>query len=170
MNHRTTERSNNRTLFVLWVMWIERDITKATAIRPSVSAVIRDGRGRVLLGRRADNGQWGLPGGNVEIGESVTAAIVREAREETGLEVAVVRLVGVYSDPAWMVVRYPDGRVVHYVNTCFECRVTRGELATCSETTALAYFDPAALPEDTVPQHRLRIADAVSPSGGPFIR
>ncbi len=150
-------------------MWIERDISKAAAIRPSVSAVIRNGRGRVLLGRRADNGQWGLPGGNVEIGESVTEAILREVREETGLAVAVTRLVGVYSDPAWMVVRYPDGRVVHYVNTCFECRVTGGELATCSETTALEYFDPAVLPEDTVPQHRLRVADAVSSSGGPFI-
>lgn len=150
-------------------MWIERDISKATAIRPSVSAVIRDGRGHVLLGRRADSGEWGLPGGNVEIGESVTEAIRREVREETGLEVAVTRLVGVYSDPAWQVVRYPDGRVVHYVTSCFECRVTGGTLATSPETLELAYRDPSGLPEDTVPQHRLRIADAVAASGGPFI-
>ncbi len=151
-------------------MRIERDVSKATAIRPSVSAVIRDRRGYVLLGRRADSREWGLPGGNVEIGESVADAIRREAREETGLDVAVMRLVGVYSDPAWQVVRYPDGRVVHYVNTCFECRVTGGDLATSPETLELAYFNPAALPEDTVPQHRQRIADAVDGYGGAFIR
>ncbi len=151
-------------------MWIERDISKATAIRPSVSAVIRDERGHVLLGRRADSREWGLPGGNVEIGEDVTRAIRREVREETGLEVTLMRLVGVYSDPAWQVVRYPDGRVVHYVTSLFECRVTGGALATSPETLDLAYFDPAALPEDTVPQHRMRIADAVTGYGGPFVR
>ncbi len=151
-------------------MWIERDISKATAIRPSVSAVIRDGRGHVLLGRRADSREWGLPGGNVEIGESVADAIRREVREETGLEVTLVGLVGVYSDPAWQVVRYPDGRVVHYVTSLFECRATGGALATSPETLELGYFDPAALPEDTVPQHRMRIADAVNGYGGPFVR
>jgi len=151
-------------------MWIERNVGKATAIRPSVSAVIRDRGGHVLLGRRADSREWGLPGGNVEIGECVADAIRREVREETGLDVAVMRLVGVYSDPAWQVVRYPDGRVVHYVTTCFECRVTGGTLATSPETLELGYFDPAALPDDTVPQHRQRIADAVDGYGGPFIR
>lgn len=151
-------------------MRIERDISKATAIRPSVSAVIRNGEGHVLLGRRADSGEWGLPGGNVEIGESVVEALRREVHEETGLEVALVRLVGLYSDPAWQVVRYPDGRVVHYVNSCFECRATGGALATSPETLELGYFDAARLPEDTVPQHRARIADAVAACGGPFIR
>ena len=151
-------------------MWIERDVSKATAIRPSVSAVIRDRRGYVLLGRRADSREWGLPGGNVEIGEPVTDAIRREVGEETGLQVAVTRLVGVYSDPAWQVVRYPDGRVVHYVTTCFECRATGGVLTTSPETLELSFFDPAVLPEDTVPQHRQRIADAVDGYGGPFIR
>jgi len=150
-------------------MWLERDISKATAIRPSVSAVIRDRRGYVLLGRRADSGEWGLPAGNVEIGESVTDAIRREVREETGLEVAVMRLVGIYSDPAWQVVRYADGRVVHYVTSCFECRVTGGTMATSPETLEIAYHDPSALPEDMVPQHRLRIADAASSYGAPFI-
>jgi len=143
-------------------MWIERDIRKATAVRPSVSAVIRDAAAHVLLGRRADSREWGLPGGNVEIGESVTEAI--------RLEVAVMRLVGVYSDPAWQVVRYPDGRVIHYVTSLFECRVTGGTLATSPETLELGYFDPSALPQDTVPLHRVRIADALNASGGPFIR
>src|ERR1051325_4042675 len=67
-------------------------------IRPGVSAVVLTPEG-LLLQRRSDNGLWGLPGGGVEPGESVSAAIVREVREETGLDVTPVRLVGVYSAP-----------------------------------------------------------------------
>ena len=107
-------------------MQIERDVSKATQIRPSVSAVILNERGELLLQRRSDNGQWGLPGGSVEIGESVMGATVREVWEETGLRVEVVRLIGVYSDPKLQVVRYPDGRVVHLINTCFEYRIVGG--------------------------------------------
>lgn len=125
-------------------MWIEKDLSKVQMIRPSVSAVIFDGEGRVLLQRRTDNGQWGLPGGSVEIGESVEAAILREVREETGLTVEVTRLVGVYSDPSFQVVAYPDGRVVHYVNVCFECRLTGGTLQTSSETLEVGFFPGTA--------------------------
>ena len=65
----------------------ERDWERALGVRPSASAVIFDRRGRVLLQQRSDGGQWGLPGGSVEIGESVTDAAIREVREETGLSV-----------------------------------------------------------------------------------
>ena len=142
-------------------MLIEPDVSKAQQIRPSVSAVILNERHGVLLQRRSDNGQWGLPGGSVEIGESVTDAIRREVEEETGLLVEVVKLVGVYSDPKLQVVRYPDGRVVHFINTCFECRIVSGQLRTCPETLELAYFEPAALPQVLVPLHRIRITDAL---------
>jgi hypothetical protein len=60
--------------------------------------------------------------------------------------------------------------VIHYVTSLFECRATGGTLATSPETLELGYFDPSALPQDTVPQHRLRIADAIGGYGGPFIR
>lgn len=142
-------------------MQIEPDVSKAKEIRPSVSAVILNERRELLLQRRSDNGQWGLPGGSVEIGESVTEAIRREVQEETGLLVEVVRLVGVYSNPKLQVVRYPDGRVVHFINTCFECRTLGGRLQTSPETLELAYFEPAALPPALVAPHRIRIADAL---------
>jgi ADP-ribose pyrophosphatase YjhB (NUDIX family) len=83
----------------------EADVTKARELRPGVAAVIPNGEGRILLQRRSDNGLWGLPGGSVEIGESVRDAILREVREETGLSVEVVRLIGVYSDPRVQIVR-----------------------------------------------------------------
>src|SRR4029453_8623784 len=120
-------------------------------IRPGVAAVICDGE-RVLLQRRDDNGKWGLPGGGVEPGESVRAAIVREVQEETGLDVEPVRLIGVYSDPAnHQVITYPDGNVIHYVSTVFECAIRGGTLACCVESLALEFFPPDALPEDTLP-------------------
>ena len=151
-------------------MQLEPNVTKATELRPSVAAVVRDGEGKILLQRRSDNGLWGLPGGSVEIGESVTAAVVREVREETGLSVRVDRLIGVYSDPGFQVVRYPDGNVVHYVSSLFGCTILEGRLQTCDESLDLQFFDPAALPADLVPMHRIRIADALSGRDQAFIR
>lgn len=141
------------------------------AIRPGVSAVIRDGEGRVLLQRRTDNDLWGLPGGAVEFGESVRRALAREVLEETGLAIEIGRVVGVYSDPEHhQIVTYPDGNVIHFVSLCFECTRTAGTLALGDETSALAWFDPAALPADVMPMHRLRIADAVTPAAAPYVR
>lgn len=151
-------------------MRIEPDVRQAQVVRPAVSALIRDPSGAILLQRRADNEQWGLPGGSVEIGESVTAAIIREVREETGLAVSVRRLIGVYSDPAFQVVRYPNGRVTHYVNTCFECGIEGGALATSPETLDVRFFPPDALPADLVPLHRIRIADGLTNTPAAYIR
>jgi 8-oxo-dGTP pyrophosphatase MutT (NUDIX family) len=149
---------------------LEPDSERALGVRPSVSAVIFDRRGRLLLQQRSDGGQWGLPGGSVEIGESVHDAVIREVREETGLQVTVLRLVGVYSEPALQVVRYPDGNVWHYVNVCFECAVQSGELTTCDETLALRYVPAARLPATLLPNHRIRIQDARARRAAAFVR
>ena len=149
---------------------LERDPTRAIGIRPAVSAVIFDRRGRLLLQQRSDGGQWGLPGGSVEIGESVREAVAREVREETGLTVAARRLVGVYSAPALQLVRYPDGNVWHYVSVSFKCAVRSGSLQTCDETLALEYFPLRRLPPTLLDHHRVRIRDASSRKVAPFIR
>jgi ADP-ribose pyrophosphatase YjhB (NUDIX family) len=146
------------------------DGSRATEIRPGVAAIIRNGQGEILLQRRSDNGLWGLPGGSVEIGESVRQAIVREVEEETGLRVEVERLIGVYSDPAVQVVRYPDGNVVHYISTLYTCRILGGSLRTCAETLELGYFEPGGLPVNLVPMHRIRLADALANQAEAFIR
>ncbi len=148
----------------------ETDATRANQIRPGVAAVISNGAGKILLQQRSDNGLWGLPGGSVEIGESVRDAIVREVREETGLTVEVLRLIGVYSDPRFQIVRYPDGNVVHYISTLFACRILAGTLQTCDETLDLRFFDPDHLPENLLPMHRIRIQDALANRPTAFIR
>lgn len=149
---------------------LEREHERALGVRPSASAVIFDRRGRLLLQQRSDGGQWGLPGGSVEIGESLATAVVREVREETGLIVAPRRLIGVYSDPSLQVVRYPDGNVWHYVSCLFECVVRGGELTTCDETLALDWFLPSRLPPTLLPNHRIRIRDARARRVAAFVR
>ena len=136
-----------------------------------MSAVIHDDAGRVLLQRRTDNDLWGIPGGAVEYGESVIAALHREVREETGLTIAIGRLVGVYSDPQHhQIVTYPDGNVIHFVSVCCEATVLDGTLTLGDETSALAWFAVDALPPDMMPMHRLRIADATANATTPFLR
>ena len=139
-----------------------------TELRISVSAVVwRSGPGaggrELLLMQRSDNAHWGLPGGYVELGESVSEAVVREVQEETGVRIAPGRLVGVYSDPASMVMEYPGGRRVHAVNLCFEAAaVGQGPATTPDEALASGYFALDALPEPLVPIHRVRIEDAAA--------
>jgi len=139
-------------------------------IRPGVAAVIFQDE-RVLLQRRDDNGRWGLPGGSVEPGESVRTAVIREVREETGLDVEPLRLIGVYSDPAnHQIITYPDGNVIHYVSSVFECAVRGGTLTCCDESLELAFFPPDALPADTLPISRIRIVDALTRRVEAFVR
>lgn len=107
-----------------------------------VSALIRNEAGEILLTRRADDGRWVEPGGGLEPGESPGAAIRREVREETGLEIEPARLVGVYGGPHYRV-SGPDGAQTSIVGMVFDCQVTGGALRPDNvETVALAYVDP----------------------------
>src|SRR3569832_355812 len=108
-------------------------------IRLGCSDAINDAKGRNLLTRRADYGQWCLPGGRMESGESAAEACEREVFEETGLKIRVKRLVGVYSHPDQLVV-YPDGNKVHVVALHFEAEIVGGELGLSNETTDFGYF------------------------------
>ena len=128
-------------------------------------------RGDILLQKRSDNGYWGLPGGKVDIGESVEQGAVREVLEETGLRVAVRRLIGVYSDPKlYSILTYPSGHAVHYVTLVFACEYESGELRISDESTDIGYFDTKALPEKTLAAHRIRIKDALEGQTEPFVR
>ena len=138
---------------------------------PSASALVFDARGHLLLQKRADNGFWGLPGGRIDIGESIAETCVREVWEETGFEVAVERLVGVYSDPTqFQVGSYPDGNTVQYVNLCFVCHMTGGQMAVSDESTDIGFFALDALPTPLLESHKVRIQDAQANQAAAFIR
>lgn len=121
------------------VIYGER-ISKEGKLRLGCSAAIFDQhREKILLTRRSDNGQWCLPGGAIEAGESVSEACAREVWEETGLRVQVTRLTGVYSDPNKLIV-YPDGHKVHIVALSFEAEIISGTPGLSNEVTDWGYF------------------------------
>jgi 8-oxo-dGTP diphosphatase len=121
-----------------------------------VDVVVPEEEGRILLIRRASDpyeGSWALPGGFVEVGETLEAAAAREAEEETGLEVEVVRLIGVYSDPD----RDPRG---HNVSCAYLARVREGEISASSDAAEAAFLDPSTV--ELAFDHDKIIADALA--------
>ena len=142
-----------------------------TVIRPGTSAVIFNAAHEVLLELRSDSKLWGLPGGRMDIGESVEETVLREVLEETGLTVRVQRLIGVYSDPRqYAIFRYPGDVVVHAVVMSFECERVSGTLKYSAESLDLRYFPTDSLPDDMMKIHRLQVEDAVSGRPDPFVR
>ncbi len=112
---------------------------QANTIIPAVSAIITDSEGRILLQRRSDNGLWGLPGGTMEIGETIVDALHREIKEETGLIIEPTGIVGIYSNPKH-VIAYSDGEVRQEFSICFACKVIGGQLKVSDESTGIAFF------------------------------
>ena len=141
------------------------------AIRVGCSAIIFDQqREKILLTRREDNNQWCLPSGGMEPGESATEACVREVEEETGLQVTIKRLIGVYTTPHELIV-YQDGNKFQLVALCFEAEIRDGELRLSCETTEYGYFSYQEIQElDLLLNHRQRIEDAYSEEMMIFIR
>ncbi|TDB95357.1 NUDIX domain-containing protein [Actinomadura sp. 7K534] len=76
---------------------------KANSLVPSVNVVVENDKGEILMIRRTDNDNWALPGGAIDLGESVTQAAIRETKEETGVDVEIAGLVGIYSDPRHLI-------------------------------------------------------------------
>jgi len=154
-----------------FILELRKHVGHATLLLPAVAAIIRDQSGRVLLIHRGDGRGWSLPGGILEPGECVTDSLVREVWEETGLEVEPLRLTGVYSDPAYMHITYPNGDQTHLVSSTFECRVTGGELRPDGEESLeVAFFSADALPERLVCDHEARIQDALCGQEAAFFR
>lgn len=130
---------------------------RPNAIVPAATAVVVNKRGQVLLEQRTDNGLWALPGGALEAGETLAECIVREVREETGLDIDLDGLVGIYSDPRH-VIAYDDGEVRQEFSICFKSRVVGGDLTADRESTELRWVDPNDLDELTMhPTIRLRL-------------
>lgn len=146
-------------------------IGKEAQLRVGCAAVIFDAaRERILLTQRSDNGQWCLPGGGMEPGESAAETCLRELWEETGLTGQIVRLIGIYSSPHRITV-YRDGNRVQFMSLLFEVTAVAGVLQLSDETTAFGYFTPAEIAGlDLLDPHRERVADAFAAQAEPFLR
>jgi ADP-ribose pyrophosphatase YjhB (NUDIX family) len=110
-----------------------------------VYAIVRDPSGRVLLVRRTDDGNWELPGGRVEVGETTSEAVRREVHEESGITIALTGVSGIYSDPEHIVV-YPVEGARQQVAVCVHARPVRSDehpRPDGEEATAAAWFTGA---------------------------
>jgi 8-oxo-dGTP pyrophosphatase MutT (NUDIX family) len=114
------------------------DAPRANSIVVAAVAFVRDHEGRVLLVQRSDNGLWALPGGGMDIGETVAQTAERETLEETGYRVRVTHLIGVYSDPGH-VMAYDDGEVRQQFALSFRAELVDGQASTSNETPAIRW-------------------------------
>jgi ADP-ribose pyrophosphatase len=145
-------------------------IGKQGKIRLGCSAALFNEQGRILLTKRTDNGQWCLPGGGMDSGESAAEACEREVWEETGLSVRVKRLVGVYSHSDQLTV-YADGNKAHIVALHFEVEIISGELGLSNETTDLGYFTMEEMEKlEMFGRHKERIIDTLASQSEAFIK
>ena len=142
---------------------------KANSVVPSTTAIVADNHGRIALVKRKDNELWALPGGGMELGESIEQGAVREVKEETGLDVEVVGLVGVYTNPQH-VMAYDDGEVRQQFSLCFTTKLLGGELQFDDESTDIAWVaevDLASYPMH--PSMRLRVQHFLDRRALPYL-
>jgi ADP-ribose pyrophosphatase YjhB (NUDIX family) len=142
---------------------------KANSIVPSVTAIVINGRGELLLVHKTDNDLWALPGGAMDVGESMADTVVREVKEETGIDVEVTGVVGIYTNPNH-VMAYDDGEVRQQCSICFTTRMLGGQLATSGETSEVAWVAPDRLDSLNMhPSMRLRIDHYLEQRSAPYI-
>lgn len=115
---------------------------------------IFDENNRILLCHRLDYDLWNLPGGTMEAGESPWECVIREVREETGLEVEIVRLAGIYNKPE-------KNELVF----SFVCRIVSGKITLNEEADKIEYFSINDIPHNTSPKQLERINDVLKESG-----
>ena len=142
---------------------------EANSLVPAASVVVTNDDGLILLQRRTDNNLWALPGGTMDIGETISECARREVREETGLDVELQGIVGIYSDPGH-VFAYDDGEVRQEFSICFSARPVAGTLTVSDESHDVRSFTPAEIADlPMVESIRLRITDYLA-ERGPALR
>ncbi|EME52749.1 NUDIX hydrolase [Amycolatopsis decaplanina] len=138
---------------------------KANSIAVAVSAFIQDDEGRILMIRRTDNDLYSIPGGQLELGETLSQAAVREVREETGIECEVTGVIGLYSNPNH-VIAYDDGEVRQEFSICFRADPLSGVLRASDESSEVRWVSSAELADLNIhPSIQLRLGHGLG-SGG----
>lgn len=130
---------------------------KPNSLVVAVSAFVQDDEGRILLIRRTDNDLYALPGGGVELGETMTQAVHREVMEETGIEVEVTGLIGIFSDPEHLI-EFTNGEVRQEFSICFHAAPVGGHPQPSVESKEVTWTPASHLDELNIhPSIHLRI-------------
>jgi 8-oxo-dGTP pyrophosphatase MutT (NUDIX family) len=124
--------------------WNDPDAPKANSLVPACGTVTVDDAGRILMQRRRDTGQWALPMGKMEIGETPAQCAVRETEEETGVRVEPVGILGIYSDPGH-IVAYTDGEIRQEYEVMLIARPVGGRPEANDEASDVRWVEPGEL-------------------------
>ena len=115
------------------------DAPAATTMVPSANTVVVNDAGEILLVRRSDNGNWALPGGAVELGETLAQAAVRETREESGVDCEITGVSGIYTDPGHVILYTSNGEVRQECSIVLTARATGGQPTPSAETSEVRW-------------------------------
>ncbi|WP_067542166.1 NUDIX domain-containing protein [Nocardia crassostreae] len=130
---------------------------KANSLVPGGSALVADDHGAILMQRRGDSGNWSLPGGIMEIGETLEQCVIRETKEETGLDIEITGLLGIYTDPEH-VIEYADCEIRQEFAITYYGKAIGGSIRVSDESTAVRFLSLDELTELPVhPTVRLRL-------------
>ena len=143
---------------------------KANRLVPSVNVVVTNAEGEVLLIRRSDNDNWAVPGGAIDLGESLTQAAVRETKEETGIDCEITGLVGIYTDPKHVILYTSNGEVRQEFSIVLTARPVGGRPTPSSESTEVRWVrrdDLESYPTDR--SMRLRIRHYLAHLSTPYL-
>jgi ADP-ribose pyrophosphatase YjhB (NUDIX family) len=142
----------------------------ANSIVPSVNVAVTNDAGEVLLIRRSDNDNWALPGGGVELGESLTQAAVRETLEESGIECEITGVSGIYTDPGHVLLYTSNGEVRQEFSIVLTARATGGELTTSEESSVVRWVPRVDLSGYSMDRSmRLRIGHYLEGRATPYL-
>ena len=112
---------------------------KANSMVPSVNVVVTSDSDEILLIRRSDNDNWAIPGGAIELGESMTQAAIRETKEESGIDCEITGLVGIYTDPKHVILYTSNGEARQEFSIVLTGRPVGGELTPSSESSEVRW-------------------------------
>jgi 8-oxo-dGTP pyrophosphatase MutT (NUDIX family) len=140
------------------------------SVVPSANVVVVNDDGTILLIRRTDNGNLALPGGGMDLGESMPQAAVREVKEETGLDVEITGLVGIYTNPRHLIEYTSDGEVRQEFSVVFTARPIGGNPTTSSESSEVVWINPADVSDLQMhPSMRQRIEHFLEARAQPYL-
>ena len=143
---------------------------KANSLVPSVNVVVVNDAGEILMIRRTDNDNWAIPGGAIDLGESVAQAAVRETREESGIECAITGIVGIYSDPKHVILYTSNGEARQEFSIVLTARPLSGQPTPSSESSEVRWVSaPEALNYMMDRSMRMRIDDYLDRRESPVI-